>query len=55
MITNKIQKILTLAFMVLAIAAVICYFLVPDKSIFWYCGGVAVCIRLTQYVMKFIM
>lgn len=55
MIPNNVNKILTLVFMVLAIAAVISYFFVEDKSVFWYCGGAAVCIRLTQYVMKFLM
>lgn len=52
---GKINKILTLIFMVLAVASVILYFTVDDKTIFWYCGGAAVCIRLTQYLMKFIM
>lgn len=54
MIPNNVNKILTLVFLILAIAAVICYFFVEDKTVFWYCGGAAVCIRLTQYVMKFL-
>ncbi len=53
---NNINKILTILFLVLAAAAVICYFIFPnDKTIFLYCGGAAICIRLTQYLMKFIM
>lgn len=52
---EKITKILTLLFLILAAAAVICYFTVEDKTIFLYCGGAAICIRLTQYLMKFLM
>lgn len=53
---NNIYKVLTAIFLILAAAAVVCYFVFPDdKTIFLYCGGAAVCIRLTQYLMKFIM
>lgn len=53
---NNIYKALTAIFLILAAAAVVCYFVFPDdKTIFLYCGGAAVCIRLTQYLMKFIM
>lgn len=53
---DNMNKVLTVIFLILAAAAVICYFVYPDdKKIFLYCGGAAVCVRLTQYLMKFIM
>lgn len=55
MAQNNINKVLTILFLLLAAAAVACYFLIPDKTAFFYCGGAAVCIRLTQYLMRFIM
>lgn len=51
---SKIDSILTLIFMALAIAAVICYFAVADRMAFLVCGGLAVVLRLTQYAMRFI-
>lgn len=51
---SKIDSILTLLFMLLAIAAVVCYFAVNDRTVFLYCGGAAICIRLIQYLMRFI-
>ena len=51
---SKTDAILTLCFMLLAIAAVVCYFAVSDKSVFMYCGGAAILLRLVQYVLRFI-
>ena len=51
---NKLDKILTIIFMVLAIAAVVCYFAVDDRTVFLYCGGAAIVLRLAQYVVRFI-
>ncbi|MBN2660742.1 MAG: hypothetical protein JXR54_05685 [Tannerellaceae bacterium] len=50
---SKLDKILTIVFMVLAIAAVVCYFALDNKVVFLYCGGAAVVVRLTQYFMRF--
>ena len=36
---SKADEILTLVFMLLAIAAVVCYFAVSDKTVFLYCGA----------------
>ena len=49
---SKADEILTLVFMLLAIAAVVCYFAVSDKAVFLYCGGAAIVLRLVQYVLK---
>ena len=46
---SKADEILTLVFMLLAIAAVVCYFAVSDKTVFLYCGGAAIVLRLVQY------
>ena len=51
---SKTDEILTLCFMLLAIAAVVCYFAISDKSVFMYCGGVAILLRLVQYLLRFI-
>ena len=51
---SKADEILTLIFMLLAIAAVVCYFAVSDKSAFLYCGGAAIVLRLAQYILRFI-
>lgn len=51
---SRIDSILTLVFMALAIAAVICYFTVADRSAFLICGGIAIIMRLVQYAMRFI-
>ena len=50
---SKADEIMTLLFMLLGIAAVICYFTVSDKSVFLYCGGAAIVLRLIQYVLRF--
>ena len=51
---SKADEILTLVFMLLAIAAVVCYFAVSDKTVFLYCGGAAIVLRLVQYVLRYI-
>lgn len=51
---NKIDTVLTLIFLALAVAAVICYFSVTDRTAFLYCGGAAICFRLVQYLIRFI-
>ena len=46
---SKIDTILTWLFMVLAVAAVVCYFAFPENRLsFLYCGGAAICFRLVQ-------
>lgn len=51
---SKTDEILTFCFMLLAIAAVVCYFAVSDKSVFMYCGGAAILLRMVQYILRFI-
>lgn len=51
---SKTDSILTILFLALAAAAIICYFAVSDRHAFLYLGGAAVCFRLVQYVLRFI-
>lgn len=51
---SKIDNILTVLFLILAAAAIICYFAVDDRHVFLYCGGAAICFRLVQYLLRFI-
>ena len=52
---SKIDLILTWLFLLLAIAAVVCYFAFSDNRVpFLYCGGAAIMLRLIQYLMRFI-
>ena len=51
---SKADEIFTLCFMLLSIAAVVCYFAISDKSVFMYCGGAAILLRVVQYILRFI-
>lgn len=51
---SRTDSILTLVFMTLAVAAVVCYFAVTDHTAFLVCSGLAVVLRLLQYAMRFI-
>lgn len=52
---SKADDILTLLFMLLAIAAVVCFCISSaDRSLFLYIGGAAVILRLVQYILRFI-
>ncbi|MDR0750921.1 MAG: hypothetical protein LBF62_15315 [Tannerellaceae bacterium] len=50
---SKADELLTLLFMVLAIAAVVCYFAVSNKMVFMYLAGIAIVIRLAQYILRY--
>lgn len=50
---SRADEILTLIFMILAVAAVICFFAVDNRLVFMICGGVAVIMRITQYILRF--
>lgn len=51
---SKADEIMTLLFMLLAIAAVVCYFAVDNKTVFLYCGSAAILLRLVQYILRFV-
>ena len=52
---SKADEILTLVFMLLAIAAVVCYFAVSDKAVFLYCDRIAagaICLKIYTLIIK---
>ena len=49
---SKADEILSLTFMVLAVAAGVCYFSAGQKT-FFIVGGIAVLMRIVQYVLRF--
>ena len=51
---SKTDEILTLIFMLLAIATIICFFAVSNRMPSLVCGGLAVALRLVQYLLRFI-
>jgi hypothetical protein len=50
---SKLDDILSLLFILMAIAAGVCYFAVDNRLVFWIIGGVAVVFRLIQYALRF--
>lgn len=51
---SKTDEILTLIFMLLALAAVVCFFAVSDRSVAMILAGIAIVLRLIQYLLRFI-
>ena len=50
---NRADEILTLLFMLLAVAAGICYFTAGANRLpFYICGGLAIAIRIVQYIVR---
>lgn len=50
---SKADEITTLVFMVFAVIAGICLLFVGDRIYFWSFGGIAVLIRIVQYILRF--
>lgn len=51
---SRIDEIITLVFMILAIAAVVCFVITSvDRSTALSLGAVAVVIRIIQYVLRY--
>lgn len=50
---GKMDELLTLLFMLLAIAAVICFFAMDNRTWFLALGGIAVVLRVIQYVARY--
>ena len=52
---SRFDELITVLFMLLAIGAVVCYFaLGSDNPTFLILGGIAVLIRIAQYIKRFI-
>jgi len=50
---GRLDEILTLLFMILAVAAVVCFFVARHQPYFQICGGVAIVVRIIQYILRF--
>ncbi|MDH6303962.1 hypothetical protein M2459_000293 [Parabacteroides sp. PF5-5] len=50
---SKADEVLTLLFMLLAIGAIVCYFAVSNRGVFLAVAGVAVIMRIVQYLMRY--
>ncbi|MDR1330825.1 MAG: hypothetical protein LBK07_01845 [Tannerella sp.] len=46
------DELMTLVFMILAVAAAVCFFAVAGRLPFYICGGAAVALRAVQYVLR---
>lgn len=51
---DKIKNLLNVLFLIAAAASAVVYFAVEDKTVFLYVGGVAVSIKLLEFVLRFI-
>lgn len=52
---SKIDELLTLIFMLLAIACIVCFFGVPSKHVLCLgLGGAAIVLRIIQYILRFV-
>jgi hypothetical protein len=50
---SKTDNILSTIFILMAVAAGICFFAVEDRMVFWIIGGTAFVFRLVQYALRF--
>ncbi|MDL2221626.1 hypothetical protein LJC35_03625 [Parabacteroides sp. OttesenSCG-928-N08] len=49
---DKWDELLTALFMVLAVAAIVCFF-AASRPVFYAVAGVAVVLRIVQYLLRF--
>ncbi|MDR1406847.1 MAG: hypothetical protein LBJ23_02215 [Tannerella sp.] len=49
---SRIDELMTLLFMLLAVAAVICFFALGNRLPFYICGFLAIAIRAAQYISR---
>ncbi|MDO5017565.1 MAG: hypothetical protein Q4E10_04285 [Porphyromonas sp.] len=48
-VSDSIDQLLTAVFLLLAVAAFVIFFVVSDRTPFFWLGGIAVALRLFQY------
>lgn len=51
---SRTDEVFTLLFMLLAIAAVVCFFAVKGHLVFYICGIAAVVVRVLQYILRYL-
>lgn len=54
-VSDSIDQLLTVLFMLVAVAAFVIFFTISDRTIFLYVGGVAVVLRFFQYGRRYYM
>ena len=50
---SAIDELLTIIFMILAIGAVLCFFILKGNPTYMILGGCAVLLRVVQYILRF--
>lgn len=51
-VSDSLDQLLTVLFLLLAVAAFVIFFVVADRTPFYWVGGVAVALRLFQYIRR---
>ncbi|MBR8702571.1 hypothetical protein [Porphyromonas levii] len=51
---NSLDQLLTVVFMLLAVASIVLFFVVEDRTWFYRLGGIAVAVRLFQYIWRWV-
>ena len=49
---SRFDELLTVIFMLTAIGAIVCFFAYKDSPIYLILGGIAIVLRLAQYLMR---
>lgn len=50
---SRLDELMTLIFMLLVIAAIVCYFAINNRAVFLGCAGAAVIMRVVQYALRY--
>ena len=51
---DKIRTILNIVFIFVALIAIVVYFMTDDNMVFIYACGFAICIKLMEFIVRFI-
>jgi len=52
---DRVRTILNVVFMIGAVVAIIAYFVLPDKTLFFYVGGIALCLKVIEFFIRFML
>ena len=50
---SRFDELFTVFFMLCAIGAFACYFLKPNSSLYLVLGGIAILLRIAQYILRY--
>lgn len=54
-VSDSLDQILTVLFLLLAVVAFVLFFVISDRAPFLWVGGVAVGLRLFQYIRRWVI